>query len=151
MLAPVNNACPRRQWFSPSAEDWQTWNGEVPIVRAPTFAVGTGVDPETVKKNARDAAVAERVAAATHGNSCSERNISALLTTSAPFFGDDEEVPKWGLGYGDILSPARRSTDSRKKDVRHGLSYLAEEQRCLDEDEDDGEDGEMFFTPMRRQ
>jgi hypothetical protein len=136
MLAPINNACPRCQWFSPSAGDWPAWDGEVPTVRAPTFNFGTG-DAATVMENAREAAVAARVAAAATSNSdsCIER-IYAI-------FNGEEEIPELaptpelargtrGLSRSDM---ERRLLEFGfdLEEVDEAIYYLTDEQGRLEE------------------
>ena len=94
-LAPINNACPRCQWFSPTAEDWPPWNGEVPTVRAPTFSVNTGDNPAEVREAAREAAIAARVAAAAH-------SIDPIEHIYALFHGE-EHIPDEGLSRAAVM------------------------------------------------
>lgn len=137
MLAPINNACPRCQWFSPTAEAWPPWDGEVPTVRAPTFTVRTGDDPAAVRNAARVAAVAARVAAAADSDCCVER-IYAI------FFGD-EDIPDAGLTYGEIVSRLLEFGFD-EVDVGEGLGVLiGENDGHLEEYEEDA--GVTFYTP----
>ena len=96
ILAPINNACPRCHWFRPDANDWPPWDGHVPVVRAPTFTVGTS-DAATVRENARLAAVEARVASANKNDeaTCMER-IFAI------FNGEDEAIPDEGLSESEL-------------------------------------------------
>ena len=144
MLAPINNACPHCQWFSPTAEAWPPWDGEVPTVRAPTFTVRSGDDPAAVRDAARVAAVAARVAAvaarlaaAADSDSCSER-IYAI------FFGD-EDIPDAGLTYGEIVSRLLEFGFD-ESDVGEGLDVLiGENDGHLEEYKDAA--GVTFYTP----
>jgi hypothetical protein len=138
MLAPINNACPRCQWFSPNAGEWPPWDGEVPTVRAPTFTVGTG-DAATVRENAREAAVAARVAAAADSDSCAEQ-IYAI-------FNGEEEIPDEGLSYSDIERRLLElGIDFDEGEMDNSLDLLVHEHGRLEVYED--EDGETFYQPL---
>jgi len=49
--ATVNNSCPNCEWFSPSIEDWQVWDGTVPASAMPDRSDGC------VTKNATSASL----------------------------------------------------------------------------------------------
>jgi hypothetical protein len=137
MLAPINNACPRCQWFSPTAEDWPAWDGEVPTVRAPTFTVRTGDDPAAIRDAARLAAVAARLAAAAKSESCGER-IFAI------FFGG-EIIPDEVLSYSDICCRLLESGfDDEVGEISNALDRLVHDHERLGMYE--GEDGATFYT-----
>jgi hypothetical protein len=138
MLAPINNACPRCQWFSPNAGDWPPWNGEVPTVRAPTFTVGTG-DAATVRENAREAAVAARVAADATSNS------DSCIKRIYAIFNGEEEIPDEGLSQSDM---ERRIFEFGfdAGEVDEAIYFLTDEQGRLEVHE--VSDGETFYMPM---
>lgn len=140
-MAPINNACPRCQWFSPSADDWPNWDGEIPAVRAPTFSSIISGDPAAVRDAARNAAVAVRLAAAASSDSCRER-IFAI------FFGN-EYIPAKGLTHDDIVDRLRSEFD--EDEVMADLDQLTDttnDTQILTENED--ANGEIYYAAIQQ-
>ena len=132
-MAPINNTCPRCRWFSPNAEDWPAWDGELPAVRAPTFSsVGAG-DPAAVRDAAIHAAVAARIAAAANSDSTCQERIFAI------FFSDEFPYDQ-NLSYYYIMK--QLGPEFTREEVYSAIGTLVDEGRLEMLNESDDEDDE---------